>query len=138
MEETFARLQGIALETIITLALPFLLKKVFDWLNKISTDKWYDSLVKEAGLITIQLYETATKGIKKDLADGKLSADEAKARLESVSRQAKVMVAKRLAGAPGWIRSKLDPHVSDIVEGAYSVNKNRILNPFGEPPAEES
>lgn len=105
------------------------------WLeNKIAetdTDnrsRWMDMLRQHAAVTCQEMYSEFSEGIKKDLSDGKLTKDEATARLKEVGETARQKLEMFIADAPEQLYPLLVAEIPGLIDLTYkSLQRQGIL-----------
>lgn len=130
-----------ALKALAIAAVPWLLAQVkplitaaFDYIEAHTSAAWTRQLEAEAETIVLTLWETFSKGIKTDLADGKITAEEAKARLTEVGQLARKELGAWLSKMPERFRPQVEQRVGVALEAALA----RLKIVKGIPPQSPS
>jgi paraquat-inducible protein B len=116
-----------SLKALVIAAIPWLMAKMtplisaaFDYIEAKTGAEWARRLENEAEQIVLALWEGLSKGIKQDLADGKLTKEEAAGRLAEVGAEARKRLSAWLSGMPARFQPQVEQKVGAALEAALA------------------
>lgn len=129
------------LKALTIAAIPWLLAQAkpliaaaFDYIEAHTQAAWAKQLENEAETIVLTLWEAFSKGIKADLADGKITKEEAMGRLTEVGQMARRELGAWLSKMPDRFRPQVEQRVGAALEAALA----RLKIVKGIPPQSPS
>jgi len=115
------------LHAVIIAAVPWLLAQVkplisaaFDWIEAKTSSTWARALEAEAEQIVLDLWENASKIVKAKLADGRMTADEARDALSEIGVLARARLMAWVSKLPERFRPQIETKVGAALEAALA------------------